>query len=313
MGVKRRGDAAAAVDTMSVRTTTQYRLNETILNCRYHVRLHSMRRFGCGIKFRSSTWAVAFDLLHFGCKWFGIYSEWDFSFIFVLYTNSTAHCIKFMSMTHRRNILVRMFRTSGTWRVIVFPNISLVRVNNMRRCIRHCISRPIPPHERYELKWWFVCVRVRCASMRIGVQMKQTEEKPTTYNIHTIVHLNANTKCLQAVCWCAWVVAVEVEVCCIAHHELIMANIWNAMYFHLSFLFCNRYCSKGWRDWMPLLNEPEWMILFTTDTFIQTRLGRMRKKKRVYNSIVCHLITFNLFCGAQKLSRKEKNAYEIVK
>lgn len=37
------------------------------------------------------------------------------------------------------------------------------------------------PHERHESKWWSMCVRVRYASMRIGVQMKQIEGKPTIY------------------------------------------------------------------------------------------------------------------------------------
>lgn len=91
----------------------------------------------------------------------------------------------------------------------------------------------------------------------------------------------------------------RVEVCCIAHCDWFMTNIWNAMYFPVSFCFAfgiARRRKDATNGLIPSLGRVErvqygetedWLWrtliasgmneLFTTDTFIPTRLRRMEK------------------------------------
>lgn len=134
----------------------------------------------------------------------------------------------------------------------------------------------------------------------------------------------------------------RVEVCCIAHCDWFMTNIWNAMYFPVSFCFAfgiARRRKDATNGLIPSLGRVErvqygetedWLWrtliasgmneLFTTDTFIPTRLRRMEKIVFTFPSFAYILQNILLLSNSsvehenQKPRAKgKKNAYEIVK
>lgn len=161
----------------------------------------------CGIRFATLCNGITSTANGSGFTQMGFLFLSTISIFFLCEEKNTnkhkAHCIEFKSMTHRRNISLRHvslipFITDRVRDVYCLPQsfvcarvaIYFVRVNNMRRCTRHCIS----PYFNFNSRKRnaishtvevdkrvtndmnrFVCA-VR-ASMRIRVQMKVQQKK----------------------------------------------------------------------------------------------------------------------------------------
>lgn len=235
----------AAVDTMSVRTTTQYRLNETI----WIMSLPPFTCRPCAVLGVELNFAQAHELWHsicyiFGCKWIRDFLRMRFFFIFVF---GPLHQI------HVDDSSTRYFPSHGSERAyvtcIVFPNrfFSLsfhsVRVNNMRRCTRHCISRPIPSHTNDTNRNGGRCA---CAyDMRrceLGCRWNKEKENQQHLYIRALECEHTSFACEPFVLVCALPSSRSMLQCALwmIHAEHMECHVLSRV-----FLFCIWNCAKA--------------------------------------------------------------------